>query len=265
MGLDAERVAIAMALAVPAAGGVQRAFGTAAKSLQVGFATDAGVRAARLAAAGATADAGALDQWLALVDGDRERLDLTGPAVPGGLAVKLFPCCYALQRPISAMLELGELAPHRVARIVVGTPRATLQPLIHSRPTTGLEGKFSLEYALAATLLDGRPGFDSFTDDAVARPAARDLVDRVDVIATPGGDGLLSGRTAIDLELDDGSRLHAELDLPPGAPTRPPSDADLQAKIAECTADLAPEVTALTWSDAAAFLRAQVAVPSGRW
>jgi 2-methylcitrate dehydratase PrpD len=265
MGLDAQRVAVAMALAVPAAGGVQRAFGTAAKSLQVGFVTDAGVRAARLAAAGATADARALDQWLALVGGDRERLDLAGPAVPGGLAVKLFPCCYALQRPISAMLELGELAPDRVARIVVRTPRATLQPLIHSRPTSGLEGKFSLEYALAATLLDGRPGFDSFTDDAVARPAAGDLLDRVDVITTPGGDGLLSGTTAIDLELDDGSRLHAELDLPPGAPSRPPSDADLYAKIAECAGDLAPELTALTWSDAAAFLRAQVAVPSGRW
>jgi 2-methylcitrate dehydratase PrpD len=259
MGLDAERIAVAMALAVPAAGGVQRAFGTAAKSLQVGFAADAGARAARLAAAGAVADPRALDQWLALVGGDPERLELAGPAVPGGVAVKLFPCCYALQRPISAMLELGDVASHRVTRILVRTPRATLQPLIHSRPTTGLEGKFSLEYALAATLLDGRPGFDSFTDDAVARQAARDLVDRVRVTATPGGDGLLSGTTIIDLALDDGSLLHAELDLPPGAPTRPPSPADLQAKIADCAGDLALEVTALTWSDAAAFLRDRVA------
>jgi 2-methylcitrate dehydratase PrpD len=255
MGLDAERIAVAMALAVPAAGGVQRAFGTAAKSLQVGFASDAGGRAARLAAAGATADPRALDQWLTLVGGDPERLDLAGPAVPGGLAIKLFPCCYALQRPISAMLALGDVASERVARIAVRTPRATLQPLIHSRPTTGLEGKFSLEYALAATLLDGRPGFDSFTDDAVARQAARDLVDRVHVIPTPGGDDLLSGTTAIELELDDGSRLNAEVDLPPGAPTRPPSTADLEAKIADCAGDLAPDITALTWSDAATFLR----------
>ena len=51
-GLPAERIATAMALAVPAAGGVQRAFGTDAKSLQVGFAVEAGIRAARLAAAG---------------------------------------------------------------------------------------------------------------------------------------------------------------------------------------------------------------------
>ena len=102
LGLGADEVATAIALAVPAAGGVQRAFGTAAKALQVGAAAQAGVRAARLAAAGASADPRALDQWLALVGGQAEHLSLDGPAVPGGLAVKLFPCCYALQRPIAA-------------------------------------------------------------------------------------------------------------------------------------------------------------------
>ncbi len=108
MGLKPDQIATAIALAVPAAGGVQRAFGTDAKSLQVGFAVDAGIRAARLAAAGATADPVALDAWLRLVGGDPGRLDLSGPAVPGGLAIKIYPCCYALQRPISALAELAE-------------------------------------------------------------------------------------------------------------------------------------------------------------
>src|SRR6266536_1158070 len=121
---------------VPAAGGVQRAFGTSAKSLQVGFAAQAGVLAADLVAAGASADPSALDQWLPLVGGDAGRLSLTGPAVPGGLAVKLFPCCYALQRPIGAMRMLLEPEPppprpEEVARVVVRTPEAALQPLIH--------------------------------------------------------------------------------------------------------------------------------------
>lgn len=69
LGLDVEGLAIAMALAVPAAGGVQEAFGTHSKSLQVGFAADAGVRAARLAWAGATADPRALEAWLERVGG----------------------------------------------------------------------------------------------------------------------------------------------------------------------------------------------------
>ena len=35
-------------------------------------------------------------------------VDPSGPAVPNGLAIKLYPCCYALQRPISALSELAQ-------------------------------------------------------------------------------------------------------------------------------------------------------------
>ncbi|MEA2170339.1 MAG: hypothetical protein QOF76_3639, partial [Solirubrobacteraceae bacterium] len=170
-------VATAMALAVPAAGGVQRAFGTDAKALQVGFAVEAGLRAADLAAGGgtragaaiggapagrpATADPSAVDAWLALVGGDGARLVLDGPAIPGGLAVKLYPCCYALQRPIEAARALPR---DTQGPIVVRTPASSVQPLIHARPRTGLEGKFSLQYAIATALLDDVPGFDAFSD-----------------------------------------------------------------------------------------------------
>ena len=100
-------------------------------------------------------------------------LDLDGPAVPGGLAIKIYPCCYALQRPISALAEpaqSGQVDPAALRRIVIRTPEGTVQPLIHHRPRTGLQGKFSLEYAAAAALLDGYPGFASFTDEAVRAP-----------------------------------------------------------------------------------------------
>jgi 2-methylcitrate dehydratase PrpD len=250
MGLDAPEIATAMALAVPAAGGVQRAFGTPAKALQVGFAADAGVRAARLAAAGATADRSAFDQWLALVQGDARRLDLDGPAVPGGLAIKLFPCCYALQRPIAAMQAL-DVDAERVARVVVRTPESALAPLIHAEPTTGLQGKFSLQYAIAATLLDGRPGIASFTDEAVARPRAQALLRRVTAEPTPGGDWLLDGDAVIEVTLDDGATLRTALDVPPGAPQRPPTAEELAAKVADCAGDIAP-----TWDSAADYLGA---------
>ena len=32
-------------------------------------------------------------------------VDPSGPVIPNGLAVKLYPCCYALQRPISALIS----------------------------------------------------------------------------------------------------------------------------------------------------------------
>jgi hypothetical protein len=49
--------------------------------------------------------------------------------------------------------------------------------------------------------------------------------------------------------------LHAQLDLPPGAPDRPPSRPELDEKVADCTGALADEVLALDWPDGGALLR----------
>jgi 2-methylcitrate dehydratase PrpD len=258
MGLSAERIATAIALAIPAAGGVQRAFGTDAKSLQVGFAVEAGLRAANLAAAGASADDEALDAWLPLVGAKRGGLDLTGPAVPDGLAIKMYPCCYALQRPISAIGELVKaeaLDPDDVSRIEVRTPAATVVPLIHHNPDTGLQGKFSLEYAIAAALLDRNPGFASFTDAAVRRPAARRLAGLVETELDPGGDGLLDGQVQLKVHGGNGVVHHAALQYPPGSPARPPAPAQLAAKLADCVTGIETDWSRWTWQNAADVLR----------
>jgi 2-methylcitrate dehydratase PrpD len=256
LGLSPDQVSIAMALAVPAAGGVQRAFGTDAKSLQVGFAVDAGIRAARLAAAGAHADPAALDVWLGLVGGDLKTVDVSGPAVPGGLAIKIYPCCYAMQRPVSALSEAADgLDPDSVSRIVLRTPEATVQPLIHHRPVTGLQGKFSLEYAAAAALLDGYPGFASFTDAAVRRAAATRLAGLVEVQLEPGGSWLLHGELDVEIHVGDGTVRRVRQQFPPGSPARPPTAGQLRAKLADCIAGLATDPDDWNWDNAAGILR----------
>jgi 2-methylcitrate dehydratase PrpD len=211
---------------------------------------DAVLRAATLAAAGARADPSAVGAWLRLVGGDPAAVDLSGPAVPGGLAVKIYPCCYALQRPISALAGLG-LDPADVRRVVVRTPEATVAPLIHHRPDTGLQAKFSLEYGVAAALLDGHPGFASFTDEAVRRPAARRLTGLVETKLDPGGTGLLDGELHAEVHTVDGV-LETSLRFPPGAPQRPPSHAQLQAKISDCAPGAHP--ASWTWDNAAQVL-----------
>jgi len=258
MGLSAAEIATAIALAVPAAGGVQRAFGTDAKSLQVGFAVEAGIRAATLAAAGASADHSALDAWMRVVGGDPGRLDLAGEAVPDGLAIKIYPCCYALQRPIAAMAGLATEAridAAEVRRIELRTPAATVVPLIHHRPETGLQGKFSLEYAAAAALLDSYPGFASFTDEAVQRDAARRLVGLVETELEPGGDWLLDGELHVAIHTGNGVVRHAALRHPPGSPARPPSADQLSAKLGDCLDGLDTDWATWTWQDAADVLR----------
>jgi 2-methylcitrate dehydratase PrpD len=257
LGLDPARTAAAIALAVPAAGGVQRAFGSMGKALQVGFAAEAGVRAARLVAAGADADLGAVEQWLELLGGDPAALDLSGPAVPGGLAVKIFPCCYAMQRPIGAVRRVLAEAPidSKIERIHVSTPEGTVQPLIHHRPRTGLEGKFSLEYAVVTALLDGHPGFASFTTEAVTRPSVEALLGRVTVRLAPERTGLLEGEVRVELTLADGTRRAATLDVPPGHPANPATAEELHGKLASCGPDVPALLAGIGWDSAGSLLR----------
>ncbi|MFF5010929.1 MmgE/PrpD family protein [Streptomyces phaeochromogenes] len=261
LGLGPRQLATAMALALPGAGGVQAAFGTHGKSLQVGFAAEAGVRAARLAAAGATADPRALDAWLELVGAENAggSVDGSDPAVPGGLAVKMFPCCYAMQRPIAALRGIRALIPvGEVTEVRVSTPGATVHPLIHDRPATGLEGKFSMQYAVATALLDDYPGFDAFTDAAVRRPQAQRLAAAVDVVRTDGGSGLLDGEADLRVTLTDGSVLHTALAQPPGSPERPPTDTELADKFAACGSDVPDVLKDATWESARALLLSEL-------
>jgi len=276
-GLGPDQIATAIALAVPASGGVQRAFGSDGKSLQVGFAIEAGLRAAALAGRGATADPAALDDWVRLMGGDPDLAGLGlapggpglapgGPAVPGGLAIKMYPACYALQRPIACVagLRAAGLAAADVARIVVRTPEATVAPLIHHRPLTGLQGKFSMEYGVAAALLDVHAGFGSFTDEAVARPPAQDLLRLVSVELTPGGGGLLDGQFDVDVTATDGRRWHAALRHPPGSPARPPDEAEFAAKLGDCLRGSGIDPGSIGWHNAAGLLRAALAGDRGR-
>lgn len=256
LGLDVERVATAMALALPAAGGVQGAFGTDAKSLQVGSAVDAGIRAARLAQSGATAELRALDDWLVLVGGDPNLYDASGPAVPVGLALKLYPCCYALQRPIEAVAELqisDGIVPARVDRIRVRTPASTVKPLISRRPQTGLEGKFSLRYAVAAALMDDSPGLSSFTDDAVNRPEAIRLMQRTEVVLEEGGSGLLDDEFQVEADAD-GQTFVRRRRLPAGAPGLPPSAEQINRKVTSCLDGAGVGPDEISWGTAAAVL-----------
>ncbi len=129
-----------------------------------------------------------------------------------GIGIKKYPCCYATHRTADATLNL---APKVVDPSSISAIRITLEPgafdaLIHHHPTTGLEGKFSAEYVIAAGLLDGRVGLLSFTDEAVSRPEAQALLRKVEIAesATPHvGEASFEQGYAI-LEIDvDGSTL----------------------------------------------------------
>ena len=208
-----------------------------------------------------------MDDLIALLGGGVERVDLSGPAIPDGLAIKLYPCCYALQRPIGAAAALRVGCVDSVAgvdvssirRIVVRTPQVTVKPLIHSRPRTGLEAKFSLEYAVLAALIDERIGFASFSDEQVGRPEVTRLIELVEVDLTEGGSQLLSGEVEVEVHSGGGvgpiTVSRSTLAYPPGSPQNPATDEDLRLKVADCLTGIPVESDDITWASAADLLR----------
>src|SRR5215472_4139304 len=170
--LDEQGAATAMAIAASMAAGVVANFGTMTKSFQVGRAAQSGVIAARLAKAGLTASLDALEHPAGLLaalspegKAERERpfdaARKTWHIVEEGLNIKRYPICYATHRSIDAALGLVErhnLSPDKVERIHVSTGKTQLVMLRNARPQTGLEAKFSMQFAMAAALVVNKVG-----------------------------------------------------------------------------------------------------------
>ncbi|WP_371799988.1 hypothetical protein OG963_39740 [Streptomyces sp. NBC_01707] len=142
-----------------------------------------------------------------------------------------------------------------VVRIVVHTPEAAVHPLIHSKPRTGLQGKFSLEYALTSALLDDHPGFVSYTDGYVERPPAQRLIGPVEAVRTSKGPGLLTGDTSVQITIGHGTVPRTTLAPPPGSPQLAASKEEFAAKVADCGADAPGLLLGLDRKGAAQLMR----------
>ncbi len=245
LGLDTRRTQMALGIAASMACGVRANFGTMTKPLHVGLAARHGVEAALLAAQGFTASQEALESpegfLNAFLGGQAREAHLPSLGQPydivqPGLGQKRYPCCYATHRALDAALDLApQVKPEGIARVQVRVSRGTLMPLRRELPRTGLEGKFSMEYCVAAALLDGRVGMATFTDQAVARPQVARLMASVQVEEddAPGADVLAMWAEVI-VHTSDGSQRSARVEIPKGDPRRPLSWEELALKFRDC-------------------------------
>ena len=225
--LDAARATHAIALGASQAGGVMANFGTMTKPFHAGRAAHAGVIAARLAAAGFTASADALEHpqgFLAAVS-PKGRVDRTSPPrglgntwrIPDeGLSIKQYPCCYCTHRAIDGMLGLVTahgIKPESIKRINVSLSKTYATILRNHRPDTGLAAKFSMEFAMAAAVIARSVGLAELTNSFVRRPDVQALMSRV--VLDPNenyGEGSLGGAVydQVIVHLEDGVVLQGE-------------------------------------------------------
>ena len=260
MALDSEQTAMAISLAASQASGLRQNFGTMTKPFHAGDAARAGVVAAKLVREGFTASQDALEGRFGFIrafsggqgfDSDQvaENLGSKLYLVESGIEIKKYPCCGSAHLALDATFDLlsqGAIDPEAVDRIDVMVDFDPPRSLIHSRPMSSLEGKFSMEYCLAAALLDRRVGLQSFTDDQVLRPRAQALIPRIEMRRIPGNEGRPSwteGYHQVEVHLKDGSVLRQQAHRARSGALRGVTMEDIREKFRDCASQSMSEAT----------------------
>jgi 2-methylcitrate dehydratase PrpD len=137
-----------------------------------------------------------------------------------------------------------DLRPSDVAAIELEVPTRHLGVCNLAEPKTGLEGKFSLPYVLAAGVLDGAYGLGTFTDEAVGRAQIHALYEKIAVKEEErcgGYDPLLATRPAgargfveVEVVTTDGRSETMCVENAPGHPKNPLGWDDIRQKFLDC-------------------------------
>ena len=251
LGLDKDGVTAALSLAFSMASGSKLQFGTMAKPMHAGLAAQHGVMAAMLAASGVRGITEPLEgQWAF-------RELFAGAGSPGyrpkdigkplaieryGLKAKIHPCCASVHTAVDALIFLRtkhEFTAEDVESIDVLVNQVSYDNLRYSDPKTDTEARFSMQWAMALALVQGRLGLADFTPAALQRRDLRAWLPRIRMQHTRAGrahPSLENGRepALTTVRLRNGKKLSRYAQRPKGTLQIPLSAAELDAKFEDC-------------------------------
>lgn len=215
LGLDAERLRMALGLAGTQAAGLWEsinASAVAAKHLHSGKAASNGVLSAFLARNGVKGSATILEGrkgFLAsssnATDGDVAALtqNLGNPYLIMRNFFKKYACCKACIEGIEGIRSLIDrhgLRESDIARVVVTLPPENAWLVGNPNPTDAYEAKFSLPFCIALAAVTGAASLHDFTDRRLQDPRVREWMGRVEIRADP----TLEVRARIEVYRPDG-------------------------------------------------------------
>jgi 2-methylcitrate dehydratase PrpD len=140
------------------------------------------------------------------------------------------------------MLELisaYSFKPEDVKRIKCDVNYRVPQDLIYHNPKTGGQARFSLQFCIAAALLEGRVDLDLFEDEKISDPRFRRFFDRVEMNVPPElqtRDMVEGGYTRVTVELTNGQKHQVQLGNSSikGFPSNPLTRDELLRKYRNC-------------------------------
>lgn len=247
--LSSKQIRVALGIAASEAAGLRSNFGTDTKPFHAGKAASNAISAVSLAQKGFTASEAILEGPIGFcsvfakkecnLNALAERLGSPFDILTS-YSIKPYPSCGLTHRCIDAMLHLvkeHQLTPDLVAEVECYTPALARDILLYSRPQTGLQGKFSLEYCTAAALIDREVSLRQFMDEKVQSPIAQGLIPKVKVSYVEGAEGesLLNIPQAVKVKLLDGPEHFYEVRWPKGYSYNPMTWEEVANKFRDCT------------------------------
>ena len=244
-GLDAKQTAITLGIAGSEASGLRDNFGTMTKPFHAGRAAENGIVATDLALLGWTASEDILEAPLGFFQAGGggytpnlivNRLGNPWMFASFGDLIKRFPCGTIQQAFMDEMLRLvkdNNIKAAEVEKVDIGGNRSNVATLFRHRPTTGLEAKFSMEFAVSIILVKSKAGLSQFTDAVVQRPDVQDMIHRSNFRMDPefnkaegSGENLqtvLVEPGAISITMKDGKVIKGLTSPSKGSPQNPMS------------------------------------------
>ena len=130
------------------------------------------------------------------------------------------------------------MSPDDVEEVECRTSSHTPKVLIHPRPRTGLEGKFSLQYCMAVAIVDKAAGLRQFTDDRVQDAGIQKLITRVKYAHPPemgsSPADSMRGRVEVVVRLKNGSEYSKLVEAARGDYENPLTQPEIESKFLDC-------------------------------
>jgi 2-methylcitrate dehydratase PrpD len=234
--LDASSAMHTLGIAASLACGVKENLGSMVKPLHAGMAARNGLMASQLAKAGLIASEHSISGaqgYLAAMDSQKPPTALTDAVadlgsrweiLETGITVKLYPSCAATHPPLDALLAMkqrNQFFAEDIAAIDVEVDSMTIRLLIHSRPSTELEAKFSMPFCAAAAMVFGPPTLETFHVDKIRDSRIQKLLPLVTLRANAAFDAMAPlSQSNVTVRLKDGRTFSDRVDGARGYPGR---------------------------------------------
>ena len=246
IGLTAVVTRQVLGIAASQTGSLLAQLGTMTKPFHGGLAAECAVVSTDLAAIGFTASPKILEtRWgyFQALGGShddariRNKLGRPWAFADRGVWLKPWPTGSLGHPTLTKMLELiaqYDLRVQKVAKIRVRTSKSIHDTLFHHKPKSELEAKFSLEFGVAALLLERKLTLSHFTDEFVSRPEVQAAIDLVDFTAFSAAEAKKANHTlvtsSVDVDLVDGTTVGGRIDYGKGSLANPMSENEVVDK-----------------------------------